>query len=328
MNTQLQDPFKRTIDYVRLSVTDRCDLRCYYCMPKGFNDFTAPESWLTFDEITRVIAAFGRLGVSQIRLTGGEPLVRHGLPDLAARLTQLDGIKDLSLSTNAVKLKKHARALKQGGVSRLNVSLDTLKPELFSSITCGKLSKVLDGLEAAKQAGFFPIKINMVVMRGVNDHEVNDMVEFCIKHNFTLRFIETMPMGDTGRNALNQYIPLSEVRAQLEKDLTLITDTSIRGAGPASYVRVAGTELRIGFITPMSQHFCATCNRVRLSTDGTLYMCLGQENNYPLRPMLRDHCTDTELENAIISAIALKPQQHEFTTRPDQIIRTMSVTGG
>ncbi len=328
MSTQLYDPFNRRIDYLRLSVTDRCDLRCYYCMPKGFDDFTVPESWLTFDEIERVVAAFGRLGVSQIRLTGGEPLVRKGLPELSERLTSLPGIEDLSLSTNAVKLSKQANKLKKAGVTRLNVSLDTLKPDLFSSITCGKLSKVIDGLMAAKDAGFFPIKINMVVMRGVNDLEVDDMIEFCVKHDFTLRFIETMPMGDTGRNATKQYIPLSEVRERLEKRFELIPDVSIRGAGPARYVRVAGTELKIGFITPISQHFCETCNRVRLSTDGTLYMCLGQENSLALRPLLRDNCTDYELEQAIIQAIALKPEKHEFSTRPDQIIRIMSITGG
>ena len=204
MNTQLVDPFGRSIEYVRLSVTDRCDLRCSYCMPKGFRDFEEPEHWLRFDEIERVIAAFARLGTRRIRLTGGEPLVRKGLPELATSLARLPGVEDLSLSTNATRLARHARALRQAGVSRLNISLDTLRPERFKAITGGKLDKVLDGIRAARDAGFAPIKLNMVVMKSVNEDEVEDMVQFCIDHGLTLRFIETMPMGDTGRGATDQ----------------------------------------------------------------------------------------------------------------------------
>ncbi|PYG01542.1 cyclic pyranopterin phosphate synthase, partial [Thioalkalivibrio sp. ALE21] len=183
----LVDPFGRTIEYVRVSVTDRCDLRCFYCMPEGFRDFEVPEHWLTFDEIERVMAAFGRLGTRRVRLTGGEPLVRHNIPDLAARLNALPGIDDISLSTNAVRLAKHADALAAGGVGRINVSLDTLRAEVFKDVTGGKLEKVIDGLMAAKRAGLDPIKINMVVMGGINDTEVGDMVDFCIEHGFTLR---------------------------------------------------------------------------------------------------------------------------------------------
>uniref|UniRef100_UPI00046288B9 GTP 3',8-cyclase MoaA n=1 Tax=Thioalkalivibrio sp. ALR17-21 TaxID=1269813 RepID=UPI00046288B9 len=214
----LVDPFGRTIEYVRVSVTDRCDLRCFYCMPEGFRDFEVPEHWLTFDEIERVMAAFGRLGTRRVRLTGGEPLVRHGLPDLAARLNALPGIDDISLSTNAVRLAKHADALAAGGVGRINVSLDTLRAEVFKDVTGGKLEKVLDGLMAAKRAGLDPIKINMVVMGGINDTEVGDMVDFCIEHGFTLRFIETMPVGDTGRAANEgHYVNLQDVRRDLEQ---------------------------------------------------------------------------------------------------------------
>ncbi|MEA3243277.1 MAG: radical SAM protein, partial [Pseudomonadota bacterium] len=196
---KLIDPFGRSIDYVRLSVTDRCDLRCSYCLPKGFRNFEEPEDWLTFDEIERVVGAFGRLGVTRVRITGGEPLVRKNTSELAARLAALPGIEDLSLSTNATRLDKQAVALRKAGISRINVSLDSLQADRFKAITQGKLDKVLGGLTAAKDAGFTPIKINMVVMAGVNDDEVEDMVEFCIENEFTLRFIETMPMGDTGR---------------------------------------------------------------------------------------------------------------------------------
>ncbi len=323
----LTDPFGRNIEYVRLSVTDRCDLRCFYCMPEGFTDFETPDHWLTFDEIERVIAAFGRLGVNRVRITGGEPLVRKELPALTTRLSTLPGVDDLSLSTNAVQLAKYSEALRQSGVQRLNVSLDTLQPERFKAITKGRLKKVLDGLMAAKGDNFSPIKLNMVVMKGVNDDEVERMVDFCLEHGFTLRFIETMPMGDTGRNASDQFIDLQTIKERLMQRFDLLPGV-MPGGGPARYMKVAGTNLNIGFITPMSQHFCETCNRVRLSVDGTLYMCLGQEHNYELRPLLRGGISDAGLEEAIIEAIALKPQRHEFSEKPDQVIRFMSMTGG
>ena len=327
MAPTLTDPFGRSIDYVRLSVTDRCDLRCFYCMPQGFTDFEAPEHWLTFDEIERVIAAFGNLGVNRVRITGGEPLVRKELPGLASRLSVLEGIDDLSLSTNAVQLAKFSDALYQGGVKRLNISLDTLRPERFKAITQGKLEKVLDGLMAAKTTGFSPIKINMVVMKGVNDDEVEQMVDFCLEHGFTLRFIETMPMGDTGRNARDQFIDLQEIKQRLMQRYDLVPGV-MPGGGPARYMKVAGSDLNIGFITPMSQHFCDTCNRVRLSVDGTLYMCLGQEHNFELRPLLRSGISDDGLAEAILQAIALKPERHEFSEKPGQVVRFMSMTGG
>ncbi|HID80758.1 MAG TPA: GTP 3',8-cyclase MoaA [Chromatiales bacterium] len=325
---QLVDQFNRTIEYVRLSVTDRCDLRCFYCLPEGYKDFEIPDHWLTFDEIHRVIKAFTHLGVSRVRLTGGEPLTRHNLTELAEDLAALPGLEDLSLSTNATRLSKHAESLRTAGVSRINVSLDTLKPDVFKEITKGKLEKVLDGLMAAKAAGFSPIKINMVVMRGINDNEVEDMVEFCLEHDFTLRFIETMPMGATGRHASsNYYVDLQTIKARLGKAYDLIPGM-MPGGGPARYVQVAGTDLRIGFITPISQHFCETCNRVRLAADGTLYMCLGQAHKFELRPLLRGGASDTEIEEAIRQAIDIKPEKHEFREKPDQVLRFMSMTGG
>ncbi|MCW8919817.1 MAG: GTP 3',8-cyclase MoaA [Gammaproteobacteria bacterium] len=328
MNPTLTDAFGRGIEYLRLSVTDRCDLRCFYCMPEGFKDFETPAHWLTFDEIERVIGAFGRLGVRRVRITGGEPLVRKGLGELTARLGQLPGIDDLSLSTNAVQLARHARVLRQGGVQRLNVSLDTLDAERFAQITGGgKLHKVIDGLMAAKAEGFFPIKINMVAMKGVNDDEFEAMFEFCRQHGFTLRFIETMPMGSTGRSAQGQYLSLQTVKERLTQRYALVPAV-MDGGGPARYMKLADSEMRIGFITPMSQHFCDTCNRVRLSVDGTLYMCLGQEHNYPLRELLRSGISDAELEQHIIKAVNLKPERHEFGDKPEQSIRFMSMTGG
>lgn len=325
--TALIDRFNRRIEYVRLSVTDRCDLRCSYCMPKGFRDFSEPNEWLNFDEIERVVAAFGRLGVHRLRITGGEPLVRKGLPKLVERLYRLPGIEDLSLSTNATRLSKNAGSLYQAGISRINVSLDSLKPERFKSLTGGKFEKVFDGLMAAKKVGFSPIKINMVVMRGVNDDEIESMVEFCIKHHFTLRFIETMPMGETGQNASSQYLNLQTVKKRLARRYELIPGM-MPGGGPARYVRVAGTDLRIGFITPISQHFCETCNRVRLSVEGTLYLCLGQEDRLELRSLLREGITDPELEQVLHQAIDLKPERHEFNEEPSKVVRFMSKTGG
>ncbi len=323
----LTDPFGRRIEYVRISVTDRCDLRCSYCMPPGFRDFQVPDHWLDFGEIERLVRVFVGMGTRRIRLTGGEPLVRKGLPELAARLAAIPGLDDLSMSTNAVRLARQARTLRAAGIQRLNVSLDSLRPERYRQITGGRLDKVLAGLEAAREAGFAPIKINMVVMRGVNDDEIEDMVRFCLDEGHTLRFIETMPVGDTGREASGRYVDLEEVRQRLARRFPLVPGV-MPGGGPARYMQVAGTDLRIGFITPISRHFCATCNRVRLGADGTLYACLGQEHNYPLGRILREGANRAELEAHIRRAIALKPERHEFRERPGQIVRFMSQTGG
>ena len=323
----LIDRFGRRVDYLRLSVTDRCDLRCTYCMPEGFRDFEEPAHWLTFDEIERLIGIFARLGVARVRMTGGEPLLRRNLPDLAARLSALPGMRDLSLSTNATQLTRHATALKQAGVSRINVSLNSLKPDRFAKI-CGRDSyeKVIAGLLAAKEEGFAPIKINMVAMKGSNDDEIDNMVEFCQQHGFILRLIEAMPMGDTGRNT--QYLDLQPVADRLKNRFGLIERITPLGAGPARYLSSPDGQFNIGFITPISQHFCATCNRVRLSVDGTLYMCLGQEERYELRPLLRGGATDAEIEAAIREAIELKPERHEFREQPLKLVRFMSMTGG
>lgn len=325
-DTRLQDRFGRRVEYLRLSVTDRCDLRCTYCIPEGFKNFEEPAHWLSFDEIERVIGAFARMGVSKVRLTGGEPLLRRKLPELVQRLNALNGVTDLSLSTNATQLARHAAELKKAGISRLNISLDSLDPERFSQIVrrdC--LDQVLAGLMAAKEAGFAPIKINMVVMKDVNDDEIDDMVAFCIEHDFTLRMIEAMPMGETGRNA--QFLDLQPVKERLQQRFGLI-DGVMAGGGPARYLKAPNGAFTVGFITPLSQHFCDTCNRVRLSVDGTLYLCLGQDESLELRPLLRAGASDIELEEAIRAAIELKPQRHEFRENPGQVVRFMSLTGG
>lgn len=326
LSQALVDRFGRRIEYLRLSVTDRCDLRCTYCMPEGFKDFEEPADWLTFDEIERLIGAFGRLGVKRVRLTGGEPLLRRNLPDLARRLNALPGIEDLSLSTNATQLAGHAASLKAAGVRRLNVSLDSLRPDRIEKIN-GRpvLDKILAGLMTAKEAGFAPIKINMVAMGGVNDDEIDDMVAFCMNHGFILRLIETMPMGETGRSA--SYLDLQPIRQRLMARFGLV-EALLPGGGPARYLQSRDGTFSVGFITPISQHFCATCNRVRLSVDGTLYLCLGQEEKFEFRPLLRNGISDDDLVAAIGRAIELKPERHEFREQPRKLVRFMSMTGG
>ena len=324
----LIDPFGRQIEYVRLSVTDKCNMRCFYCMPQGFRAFEEPGNWLSFDEIERVIAAFAGLGVRRVRVTGGEPLVRKNLPQLVNRLASLEPIEDLSLSTNAALLSQHAGNLKSAGIGRINVSLDSLRADRFSEITGGgQLAQVIDGLMAARDAGLKPVKINMLALKGINDDEFIDMVEFCATHGFTLRFIESMPMGETGRDASQHYLDLNHVRKQLGEVYELIPGF-MPGGGPASYYQLSGTDLRIGFITPISRHFCETCNRVRLSVDGTLHLCLGQTHSMQLRPLLRAGISDDALKEKLIEAIALKPERHEFNEKPEQIVRLMSMTGG
>jgi cyclic pyranopterin phosphate synthase len=325
-STALTDRFGRRIEYLRLSVTDRCDLRCSYCMPEGFKGFEEPSHWLTFDEIERLLGAFARLGLKRVRLTGGEPLLRRNLPELAGRIARLPGIEDLSLSTNATQLDKHAMTLKKAGVSRLNISLDSLQAERIAAVT-GRdvLHKVMAGLDSAQQAGFTPIKLNMVAMRGVNDDEIDAMVAFCMARGFVLRLIEAMPMGDTGRNT--QFLDLQPVATRLREQFGLV-DAVASGGGPARYLATSDGSFSVGFITPISQHFCATCNRVRLSVDGTLYLCLGQEEKFEFRPLLRDGVSDAELEAAILSALNLKPERHEFREQPNKIVRFMSATGG
>ncbi len=323
----LIDKFGRTIDYLRISVTDRCNLRCSYCIPKGFNDFETPDHWLTFDELMRVVRAFVRLGTKRFRLTGGEPLVRKNLTDLVHRIKKIDEVEDLSITTNGTLLTSHAKSLFEAGLDRLNISLDSLNRKNIEDITgLDCLEQVMEGLRTAKQLGFHKIKINMVVLPDKNIAEIERMLEFCIEHGFILCLIEVMPMGKTGQNMTT--VSLQPIIQELRKHYDLHSTMKIIGNGPARYWETSTGNVCLGLITPLSQHFCATCNRVRLSVDGTLYMCLGQDNSFALRPLLKNHCSDKELDQAIQEAIELKPKEHDFLKQPNKIMRIMSKTGG
>nr|WP_319484883.1 GTP 3',8-cyclase MoaA [uncultured Cohaesibacter sp.] len=322
------DTYGRKIEYVRLSITDKCNMRCTYCMPERHNSFISTSKYLSFAEIVRVIAAFADLGVSRVRLTGGEPLVRKGVDQLAHSLTDIPGIDDLSMSTNAVLLEDRAEAIFKAGVKRLNVSLDTLNPDRYRALTRGgDLNVILRGLRKARDLGFSPIKINMLVMKDVNDDEVLDLTAYCLEMGFALRFIETMPIGSSGQDACKSFLSLSHVRETLSQQFDL-TPSVMSGGGPAQYFRIDDTNMHVGFITPLSQHFCETCNRVRLSADGTLHLCLGNSVNFELRDHLRSGISDSDLKALLIEAMALKPKQHDFQHDTARIQRSMSVTGG
>jgi len=326
--TTLIDRYNRRIDYLRVSVTDRCDMRCAYCMPKRYTDYEDPADWLNFDELTRVVGAFASLGVRRVRLTGGEPLLRRNLAGLVDRIRTLPGIEDIALSTNGSRLPEQAEALARAGLKRVNISLDSLDQGCIEKIT-GRdtLDSILRGIRAAERAGLTPIKINMVVMNGVNDHEIDRMAAFALDHGYILRLIELMPMGDTARGQAGLDLS-AEVRERLVARYDLVPSANELGGGPARYWQTHDGSGAIGFITPMSQHFCATCNRVRLTVEGTLLLCLGQEHSVELRPLLRDGISDSGLADAIRRAIDLKPERHEFREEPERIVRVMSRTGG
>ncbi|HEY7979815.1 MAG TPA: GTP 3',8-cyclase MoaA [Rhizomicrobium sp.] len=326
------DPFGRHITYLRVSVTDRCDFRCVYCMPEHMT-FLPKADLLTLEELERVCAAFIRKGVDRIRLTGGEPLVRRNAMSLIENLGKRigGGLKELTLTTNGSQLARFAWQLKDAGVERVNVSLDTRDPNRFRAITrWGDLNKVLAGIDAARGAGL-KVKINTVALRGINDEEISDMMEWAHGEGMDLTLIETMPMGDIDADRVEQYMPLSLVRADLARKYTL-TDSDYRTGGPARYVHVAETGGRLGFITPLTHNFCESCNRVRLTCTGMLYMCLGQNDDADLRKPLRASGGDELLDDAIDEAIARKPKGHDFIIdrRHDRpaVPRNMSLTGG
>jgi cyclic pyranopterin phosphate synthase len=328
------DPFGRRISYLRVSVTDRCDLRCVYCMAEDMT-FLPKSEVLTLEELDRLCGAFIGLGVQKIRLTGGEPLVRKNVislfRSLGARLGE-GGLQELTVTTNGTQLTKMADELYAAGVRRTNVSMDTLDPAVFKSVTrWGELEKTLDGIFAAKAAGL-AVKINAVALKGVNEGEYDRMLAWCGEHGFDLTLIETMPLGDITGDRTDQYLPLSVVRSRLREHWTL-EETDYRTGGPARYFRVKETGQRIGFITPMTHNFCESCNRVRLTCTGTLYMCLGQEDAADLRQLLRDPSVDEDgLRQAIEAAIRRKPKGHDFIIdrqhNKPALARHMSVTGG
>ena len=329
----LVDPFGRTISYLRVSVTDRCDFRCVYCMSEDMS-FLPKQDLLTLEELDRVCSAFIARGVRKLRLTGGEPLVRRGIMNLFRSLSRhrsTGALDELTLTTNGSQLPKYATELKDHGVERINVSLDTLDADKFRAITrWGELDKALAGIDAAQAAGL-KVKINAVALRGVNEDELPALVQWSHGRGMDLTIIEVMPLGDVGEGRLDQYLPLSMVRARLADRYTL-DDIDYRTGGPARYVGVKETGGRLGFITPLTHNFCESCNRVRLTCTGTLYMCLGQEDAADLRAPLRASEGNGLLHAAIEAAIARKPKGHDFVIdrrhqRP-ALSRHMSVTGG
>ena len=335
---QLVDQFSRTIRYLRLSVTDRCNLRCTYCMAEDMV-FLPKAKVLSLEELALVAKTFVSLGVEKIRLTGGEPLVRKGVITLAQQLGQLQGLRELVMTTNGVLLDEYARSLKAAGVSRVNISLDTLKPERFKSLTrFGELSDVLRGLKAAQSAQFSRIKLNAVILRGVNDDEVIDLTRFAVQEGIDISFIEEMPLGniDSHQRELTS-VSSDDIRHRLE-DAFAVQPSDQRDAagGPARYYEVPNSATRVGFISPMSHNFCASCNRVRVTTEGQLLLCLGNEDALDLREIIRSSAAQGLHDDAIqdilaaqlIAAMRSKPEKHEFDPREIKITRFMSATGG
>jgi cyclic pyranopterin phosphate synthase len=327
------DPFGRRITYLRVSVTDRCDFRCVYCMAEDMT-FLPKSDVLSLEELDRLCTAFIGKGVRKLRLTGGEPLVRRDIMTLfrsLGRHLQSGALDELTLTTNGSQLARYADELVGAGVRRINVSVDTLDPEKFARITrWGRLDQVLDGIRAAKQAGL-RIKINTVALRDVNDGEVFELIDWCGREGFDLTFIETMPLGEVDVARVDNYLPLSLLKARIGQRFTM-QESDYATGGPARYVTLAETGQRLGFITPLTHNFCESCNRVRVTCTGMLYMCLGQEDSADLRAALRADADDTALEAAIDEAIGRKPKGHDFVidrrrSRP-AVSRHMSVTGG
>jgi GTP 3',8-cyclase len=329
----MTDPYGRSISYLRVSVTDRCDLRCFYCMSEDMT-FLPKADLLTLEELDRLCSAFIAKGVRKLRLTGGEPLVRRNVMSLVRSLSRhlkSGALNELTMTTNATQLARHAAELADCGIRRINVSMDTLDPVKFRTITrWGELDKVLAGIEAARAAGL-AVKINAVALKNLNEDEIPTLVEWAHGKGMALTLIEVMPMGEIGEGRIDQYVPLSVVRARLAKQYTL-TDLDESSGGPARYVRISETGGKLGFITPMTHNFCEACNRVRVTCTGTLHTCLGHEDAADLRKPLRASADDEELAAAIDRAIGLKPKGHDFIidrrhNRPS-VSRHMSVTGG
>ena len=328
----LLDPFKRPVSYLRVSVTDRCDFRCEYCMAENMT-FLPKKDLLSLQEIERICISFINLGTTKIRITGGEPLVRKNVMSLFENLgifLKKGSLKELTLTTNGSQLEKYAQDLYNSGVKRINVSIDTLKPALFSKLTRrGNLEQVLKGIYKAKETGL-KIKINTVALKETNEFEIVDILKWAHSNNFDMTIIETMPLGEIDYDRTDQFLPLSKVKENLEKNFTLIKSNHYTG-GPSRYFDVKETKNRVGFITPLTHNFCELCNRVRLTCTGKLYMCLGQDDSADFVKAARSNNWEVELKNAIIEAISRKPKGHDFVIRRKQspsVKRHMSVTGG
>ena len=326
----LEDRFGRTIDYVRLSVTDRCDFRCVYCMAEDMT-FVPRAQVLTLEEMGRLARVLVALGVKRIRLTGGEPLVRKDVAHLVRDIGAIAGLRELNLTTNGSRLDRFADELKAGGLDRINISLDSLNPDRFRELSrTGDLAQVLRGIDAARQAGFQRIKLNSVILRGRNHDEVPALVDFALEKGLDIAFIEEMPLGQiTEHDRGLEFVSSEELRDDLSKRLNLVPLAEKTG-GPSRYWQVPGSDSRIGFISPHSQNFCHLCNRVRITAEGRMLLCLGHEHSVDLRAVLRAHPDDdTPLRNAIVDAMAIKPERHDFTLGPgEQLVRFMNMTGG
>lgn len=330
MSTRLIDRFGRSVDYIRLSITDRCDFRCTYCMGEDMV-FLPREEILSLEECERIVRVFVGLGVSKVRITGGEPLVRKGSIDLFRAVGQLDGLRELVLTTNGSQLVNYAQELRSAGVARINISLDSLDAEIFKQMTrVGELGKVLAGIDVAKEAGFESIKLNTVLMRNMNEHETEALVDFAIAKQLDIAFIEEMPLGAVDHTRESTFVSNDTTLKRLQQNYTLIHSTETTG-GPARYWRVPGTHTKIGFISPHSHNFCESCNRVRITCKGELYLCLGQNDKVDLMPLLRQYPDDdTPLRQAIIDSMQIKPEGHDFDLQRAEpaVIRFMSMTGG
>ena len=325
----LIDPYNRTISYLRLSVTDRCNLRCTYCMAEKMQ-FLPRQKLLTLEEIRDVGKAFVTLGINKIRLTGGEPLVRRGIIGLVGSLASEEGLDELTMTTNGLLLEKKAKDLKLAGLGRLNISVDSLIPEKFRQLTrFGDIKDWHKGINAAKEAQFSNIKLNVVVLKGFNDLEICDLAEYAIANEFDISFIEEMPLGVTkSHDRVQTQVCCGDIKQQLSQKFELI-ETLERTGGPSRYMRVAGTKSKIGFISPISENFCGACNRVRVTADGRLLLCLGNENSIDLKSIIRNHPGDQNMLNeAIRGAIQNKPERHYFDPSRTDILRFMNTTGG
>jgi len=326
----LIDQHGRRVDYIRLSITDRCDFRCVYCMAESMT-FLPRAEVLSLEECARLVKVFVALGVCKVRITGGEPLVRKNALWLFTAIGQLEGLQELVLTTNGSQLEFQAQDLKNAGVKRINISIDSLDAERFKTITrTGELAKVLRGIQAAKIAGFESIKMNTVLMRGFNDDEALNLLQFAIQQEIDISFIEEMPLGDVDHVRASTFVSNNDTLKQLQAQYALIASTETTG-GPARYWRVPNTSTKVGFISPHSHNFCEACNRVRITCKGELYLCLGQENKIDLMPLLRNHPHDDQpLIDAILASMQIKPKGHDFDLSRAQpaIIRFMSHTGG
>ncbi|MAJ23040.1 MAG: GTP 3',8-cyclase MoaA [Candidatus Pelagibacter sp. TMED64] len=328
----LIDSFQRKISYLRVSVTDRCDFRCNYCMPEDM-DFLSKKDVLSLEELNRICNTFIELGVKKLRITGGEPLVRKNIMQLFYNLGNKLGneLEELSLTTNGSQLEKYAKDLFKSGVRRINVSLDSLEKNKFKKITrFGDLNKVIKGIMTAKNVGL-KVKINTVALKGINDDEILDLIDWCGKNKFSLTFIEVMPMGEIGEKRLDQYMPLTDVKKLIQTKYS-ITKDSLKTAGPATYVHCHETDQKIGFITPHTHNFCELCNRVRITCTGEMYMCLGQQDKADLKKPIRQSENNQALKETIYEAIKRKPKGHDFSISREKekeyVPRHMSVTGG